>query len=108
MEGYKCIFEMKSWPIDVLMTWKMGANPAARLYHTIYRELPPGTRAGYRATELYSSGEQNEAFSYIILRLTYIRGLILIGGGSSDWQFGNLIGYSMQVINIYAYANYCL
>ena len=24
----------------------------------------------YRATELYSSGEQNAAFSYIILRLT--------------------------------------
>ena len=24
MEGYKCIFEMKSWPIDVLMTWKWG------------------------------------------------------------------------------------
>ena len=28
------------------------------------------------ATELYSSGEQNAAFSYIILRLTYILGLI--------------------------------
>ena len=24
MEGYKCIFKMKSWPIDVLMTWKWG------------------------------------------------------------------------------------
>ena len=23
------------------MTWKMGAIPAARLYHTQYRELPP-------------------------------------------------------------------
>ena len=30
----------------------------------------------YRATELYSSGGQNAAFSYIILRLIYIRGLI--------------------------------
>ena len=29
MEGYKCIFEMK-----------MGVIPAARLYHTKYRELP--------------------------------------------------------------------
>ena len=33
---------------------------------------------------LVSSGEQNAAFSYIILRLTYIRGLILIGRGSPD------------------------
>ena len=28
------------------------------------------------------------AFSYIILRLTYFRGLILIGRGSSDWVGG--------------------
>ena len=41
----------------------------------------------YRATQLYSSGEQNAAFSYIMLRLTYIRGLILIGPGSSDWCY---------------------
>ena len=32
---------MKLWSIDVWMTWKMGAIPAARLYHTKYRELPP-------------------------------------------------------------------
>ena len=29
---------MTYWCIDDL---KMGASPAARLYHTIYRELPP-------------------------------------------------------------------
>ena len=41
----------------------------------------------YRATELYSSGKQNAAFSYIILCLTYIRDLVLIGRGSSDLVF---------------------
>ena len=42
----------------------------------------------YRATELYSSGEQNAAFSYIILRLTYIRGLIHgIGRGVPNVTF---------------------
>ena len=41
MEGYKCISEMKSWSIDVQITRKMGAIPAARLYHTKYREFPP-------------------------------------------------------------------
>ena len=41
MEGYKCVFEMKSWPIDVKVTWKMGAIPAARLYYTKYKLHPP-------------------------------------------------------------------
>ena len=42
--------------------------------NTIYQILMGLTVV--RATELYSSGEKNAAFSYIILRLTYIRGLI--------------------------------
>ena len=60
----------------------------SKLYSLVNKTLGENTNfngTDYCATELYSSGEQNAAFSYIILRFTYIRGLIMIGRGSSDW-----------------------
>ena len=45
MEGYKCIFEMKSWPINVLMTWKWGLfqrHVCTIQYIGSYPPPPPG------------------------------------------------------------------
>ena len=68
MEGYKCIFEMKSWPIDVQITWKMGAIPAAHLYHTKYRELPPPPPPGHIVNKISQNLAHLEASSKKIIK----------------------------------------